>query len=359
MARGSMGLLMLLVGTMGMVIASHGIEVDSPHQGDAVPGAAPEATNLAVHRTVDVYDGPNCGHRSQILTRAKVDLAADVTEEEEDQATPIKKLATSCAWELEHAIIGRKTKRKLEFSSRVCKGKLEVQKALFRSDGKPEGDKAVILSETLTPGQCVTPSSTAFPKMRAACRSAKIHCPQFEDESSRLIELGDAQGTGAKNSSSPAPTSAPTAAPTPCTTNGVYNYKSCASTSIHLDDGDLDTWYVWSSPTIELKCYAETNNPCDQGTSYCTASTHFPGLRVAPGEEIHLEYKVSCSACNSCQIYIRARTAYGNVPLSGWHPKTWTPCLDAYSQLSSVFSQTKCDIHTSCYGNQGNQGVCS
>ena len=348
MIMGGLGWILLCVSIVTMAIASQELGIDSPHKDDA----GPKATKLAARRHINVFKSPNCGHS----TAVPQDEAAQKGVHQ--NVAPIKKLATSCSWHPEHAVVGQKTKRKLVFSSRVCKGKLEVAKALFGSDGNEQGDKAVILSEALSPGQCITPASTVLPKMRAACRRAKIRCPQFGDESLTQFAVaktsdrtdlivGDAQGAKVKSSSSG--NYAPS--PAPCQSK-TYDVTECSSGKKVLEDGDLNTWYVFSSPSVELKCYK--GNVCKKNghdRDYCTADRHFPKLKLGHDERIVLKYRVTCSktcGSKSCRIWIKGVTQYGGFKLNGWYPKQWTACLDAYSHLVKVFSETKDDIHNSC-----------
>jgi hypothetical protein len=333
------------------------------------------STTVAIHRHINAFKSANCGHRGTAPTReaAKNTRRAPSGFQHVRAQAKLKpeKLAASCSWREEHTVVGSKTQRKLVFSSRVCKGKLQVERALIHSDGKPEGDKVVILSETLAPGQCVTPASTMLPKMREACRSVKFRCSELAKLESSTASMGhssstakrkgddlivgDALGVRAKTSSS---SSKPTPAP-PCRTDS-FKVTNCVGTTLE-SSGQLDTWYLWESPSIELRCYK--GNVCRRNghnRDYCTAGRHFPGLKLNHNEKIDMEFKVSCpKTCgsSSCSVYIRG-TPWKNgvlngqsVPMAGVNPMAWNGCMNPWAYpgpLSTIFSETKDAIHNSC-----------
>jgi len=347
------------------------------------------STTVAIHRHINAFKSANCGHRGTAPTReaAKNTRRAPSGFQHVRAQAKLKpeKLAASCSWREEHTVVGSKTQRKLVFSSRVCKGKLQVERALIHSDGKPEGDKVVILSETLAPGQCVTPASTMLPKMREACRSVKFRCSELAKLESSTASMGhssstanlkrkgddlivgDALGVRAKTSSSsskptPAPSSSsnPTPAP-PCRTDN-FTVTNCVGTTLE-SSGQLDTWYVWESPSIELRCYkGDVCRKNGHNRDYCTAGRHFPGLRLNHNQKIDMEFKVSCEktcGSSSCGVYIRGRGNGQSVRVPGFNPMAWKGCLSLWANpgtLSTIFSQTKDAIHNSCSSSDNKIG---
>lgn len=134
----------------------------------------------------------HAAERMNVVTFASSDCQHS-TQDKKHQSSHGKTISASCEWHHEHTAVGQKSRRKLVFSSRICKNKLEVEKALFGADGKLDGEKALVLSQRLKPGECVTPQSAMLPKMRAACISVGIRCVGLGD-SHVAKTLGDAVG---------------------------------------------------------------------------------------------------------------------------------------------------------------------